>query len=91
MLQYFFFSLLDWCPQYQNLAHVFKEISKLKDDDPGSANNAAAANLDQHVAQAAQLQPRQFPHFALKNPSLGKKKRSIFLPYCHTKAVLRLG
>ena len=27
--------LLDWCPQYQNLAHVFKEISKLKDDDSG--------------------------------------------------------
>merc|ERR1712008_300953 len=33
--------LLDWCPQYQNLAHVFKEISKLKDDDPSTANNVA--------------------------------------------------
>ena len=64
--------LLDWCPQYQNLAHVFKEISKLKDDDPSSANNAQAGpsggHLDQH---SAQLQPRQFPNFALKNPSIG--------------------
>ena len=29
--------LLDWHPQYQNLAHVFKEISKLKDDDNSSS------------------------------------------------------
>jgi len=66
--------LLDWCPQYQNLAHVFKEISKLKDDDPSSANNAQAGppggHLDQHIAQ---LQPRQFPNFALKNPSIGNR------------------
>merc|ERR1711971_1301916 len=62
--------LLDWCPQYQNLAHVFKEISKLKDDDPSTANNAAqqaaAAAVSTltaqaaHAAQAQQLQPRQF-------------------------------
>ena len=25
--------LLDWGPQYQPLAHVFKEISKLRDDE----------------------------------------------------------
>ena len=76
--------LLDWCPQYQNLAHVFKEISKLKDDDPSTANNvaqqAAAAAVSTltaqaaHAAQAQQLQPRQFPHFALKNPSIGETK-----------------
>ena len=71
--------LLDWCPQYQNLAHVFKEISKLKDDDPSTANNAAqqaaaaaVSTLTAQAAQAQQLQPRQFPHFALKNPSIGK-------------------
>lgn len=26
--------LLDWGPQYQSLSHVFKEISKLKDEEP---------------------------------------------------------
>ena len=71
--------LLDWCPQYQNLAHVFKEISKLKDDDPSSANNAQAGpsggHLDQH---SAQLQPRQFPNFALKNPSIGIYSLNFF-------------
>ena len=73
--------LLDWCPQYQNLAHVFKEISKLKDDDPSTANNAAqqaaaaaVSTLTAQAAQAQQLQPRQFPHFALKNPSIGETK-----------------
>ena len=77
--------LLDWCPQYQNLAHVFKEISKLKDDDPSTANNAAqqaaaaaVSTLTAQAAQAQQLQPRQFPHFALKNPSIGKTKCFFF-------------
>ena len=73
--------LLDWCPQYQNLAHVFKEISKLKDDDPtnqgvggGSGNPLDGATVQHpHQAQASQLQPRQFPHFALKNPSIGNR------------------
>ena len=43
--------LLDWCPQYQNLAHVFKEISKLKDDnletstDPGTTPGSAKVVL----------------------------------------------
>ena len=68
--------LLDWCPQYQNLAHVFKEISKLKDDD--HTNQGGGGNLDgtgtgQHHQAQAQLQPRQFPHFALKNPSIGNR------------------
>merc|ERR1712051_1106679 len=72
--------LLDWGPQYQPLAHVFKEISKLKDDDPSTANNAAqqaaaaaVSTLTAQAAQAQQLQPRQFPHFALKNPSIGNR------------------
>ena len=29
--------LLDWGPQYQPLAHVFKEISKLRDDEDDEA------------------------------------------------------
>merc|ERR1712008_576971 len=75
--------LLDWCPQYQNLAHVFKEISKLKDDDPSTANNAAqqaaAAAVSTltaqaaHAAQANSYSQGNFPHFALKNPSIGNR------------------
>ena len=45
--------LLDWGPQYQPLAHVFKEISRLRDDDYTTtttnvndrANNSTAARL----------------------------------------------
>merc|ERR1719266_3065467 len=50
--------LLDWCPQYQNLAHVFKEISKLKDDDSDVSNNQT------------NLRPL---HFNIKNPSIGNR------------------
>ena len=64
--------LLDWCPQYQNLAHVFKEISKLKDDDHTN-QGGGDPNAGQHHQAQAQLQPRQFPHFALKNPSIGNR------------------
>ena len=59
--------LLDWCPQYQNLAHVFKEISKLKDDDSSSSNNP-------EVLGGGPMGPnRHFPNFALKNPSIGNR------------------
>ena len=40
--------LLDWGPQYQPLAHVFKEISKLKDDEgpsPGPATQSAVMSV----------------------------------------------
>ncbi|TRY73630.1 hypothetical protein TCAL_01930 [Tigriopus californicus] len=35
--------LLDWGPQYQSLSHVFKEISKLKDEEP-TTNSVAHPN-----------------------------------------------
>ena len=50
--------LLDWCPQYQNLAHVFKEISKLKDDDTSGSASAVARTS----------------HFTIKNhPTIGNR------------------
>ncbi len=38
--------LLDWGPQYQPLAHVFKEISKLKDDGPGGGAPVTAVSVN---------------------------------------------
>merc|ERR1712223_816765 len=50
--------LLDWCPQYQNLAHVFKEISKLKDDYTSGSASAVARTS----------------HFTIKNhPTIGNR------------------
>jgi len=55
--------LLDWCPQYQNLAHVFKEISKLKDDnletstDPGTTPGSSG----------------RVPFPLMKHPSIGNR------------------
>jgi len=49
--------LLDWGPQYQPLAHVFKEISQLKDDSTGSTA-AGGGNVS------------ALP-FALRNPHTG--------------------
>ena len=65
--------LLDWGPQYQSLAHVFKEISKLKDDSAVGGNShrqhapaaAAAAGLSvsatSSVPAAAAASARGFP------------------------------
>ena len=47
--------LLDWGPQYQPLAHVFKEISKLRDDeDDGSTGTDTAINASQTLRMAPQ-------------------------------------
>ena len=55
--------LLDWCPQYQNLAHVFKEISKLKDDGDNSGVPGPSA---------ATIATRN--NFTIKNhPSIGNR------------------
>merc|ERR1719200_55395 len=35
--------LLDWGPQYQPLAHVFKEISRLRDDEDEVSNGHGSA------------------------------------------------
>lgn len=52
--------LLDWCPQYQNLAHVFKEISKLKDDEDGGPKSTIPAHqftLKNHPSIGSRLVP----------------------------------
>ena len=48
--------LLDWGPQYQPLAHVFKEISKLRDDedDEGGGGIITGVNGSTTIRMAAQ-------------------------------------
>ena len=47
--------LLDWGPQYQPLAHVFKEISRLRDDeDDDSTGTDTAINSSQTLRMAPQ-------------------------------------
>merc|ERR1719273_1310291 len=48
--------LLDWGPQYQPLAHVFKEISKLRDDedDEGGGGIVTGINGSTTIRMAAQ-------------------------------------
>ena len=63
--------LLDWGPQYQSLAHVFKEISRLKDDSAG----AGSAPGGRHgpglsvSAVAAAGPPAAFPQRGFPSPS----------------------
>ena len=47
--------LLDWGPQYQPLAHVFKEISRLRDDeDDGSTGHENKMNGSNNLGMAPQ-------------------------------------
>merc|ERR1712038_1203588 len=47
--------LLDWGPQYQPLAHVFKEISKLRDDeDDGSNGTENVINGSNNIGMPSQ-------------------------------------
>ena len=48
--------LLDWGPQYQPLAHVFKEISKLRDDEDneGGGGIITGVNGSTTIRMAAQ-------------------------------------
>ncbi len=63
--------LLDWCPQYQNLAHVFKEISKLKDDDDG--NDPGGGGGSGIPPPPAGLIPSSSRGaFGLKNPAMNR-------------------
>ncbi len=68
--------LLDWGPQYQPLAHVFKEISKLKDDASGAGGGGGAAGLsvasstDGHGAASSPM--RKLPHTSHLFRSVGR-------------------
>jgi protocadherin-16/23 len=52
--------LLDWCPQYQNLAHVFKEISKLKDEDESGSKSVMLPSFGKTL-RLAPVRPSQSP------------------------------
>ena len=56
--------LLDWGPQYQSLAHVFKEISRLKDDSVGGSVHRRGPGLSVSATAGASAPPsfpRGFP------------------------------
>ena len=65
--------LLDWGPQYQSLAHVFKEISKLKDDSVGPAGGNGMGRhgpgLSVSAVAGASAPPSAFPQRGFPSPS----------------------
>merc|ERR1712061_324459 len=67
--------LLDWGPQYQPLAHVFKEISKLRDDeDDGSTGHENKINGSNNLGMAPQSNisfVRNHQHFHPSNLGVG--------------------
>ena len=52
--------LLDWGPQYQPLAHVFHEISALKDE--GGGGGGGLANVDTRVPPIITCRPPRHVH-----------------------------
>ena len=67
--------LLDWGPQYQPLAHVFKEISKLRDDeDDGSTGTDTAMSGNNNLRIAPQSSVAFMRYINITN-SYNLKKR----------------